>query len=143
MIKPLRTYHFYLWRIWVVLLPLGFILALWVIPRNQTSVHPSSVAIKGETTLVYHAPSPCCDFNLRQTTGVPGYQLELVLKKQLKVPACLVYLRTDKDQLIGQLGQVGTYYFDLPSALQHFDEATITLQDPIHQQVITTIQLPL
>lgn len=129
MIKPLRTYHYYLWRIWVVLLPVGFILAIWVIPQNQTGEYQIPNVVKAAATLVSQVPSTSYEFNLRKTDGVPGYQLELILKEKLTVPTCLVYLQTETNQLIGQLGPTGTYYFDLPQNIQNNEEVIITVQD--------------
>lgn len=116
MIRPLRKYHFILWRCLAVALPLLFVLAIVFRPPSH-EIH-------------YEAE----DFSWKiNSTSDSVSVVSISVKNPLKFPSCLVYAKRDaQKKLVGQLDGVGDYRFDVPS-----DITLIQLVDAIHQHEIT------
>ena len=120
MIKPLRTFHFFLWRIVALVIPVLFALA--VIFRPTSSERD-------------HLPE---DFSWRTEHDSDSTLNILVsVKSPLRVPSCLLYGEGERGRiLLGQLDSMGDYKFNAPTTITQ-----LLLFDEIHQKEITSKQI--
>jgi hypothetical protein len=124
MIRPLRTYHFYMWQGLAVLLPVIFCLAIVLRPDS-----PSEYGKVEKDDF---------SFTITKLSNDAG-RLTVELKNSLKVPSCLVYLSSPpQNLLLGKIDQVGSYHYDIPLRTQ---VVSIQLYDPIHTREITRVEL--
>ncbi len=116
MIRPLRKYHFVLWRCLALVLPLMFVLAIVFRPGSIETQNASE------------------DFSLKiSKTSDSVWVVSVSVKNSLQYPSCLVYAESGTLKvLLGQLEGVGDYPFRLP-----FHEGRIQFFDAIHQKEIT------
>jgi hypothetical protein len=123
MIKPLRKYHYIVWRLWAILLPLAFVVAITVRP-----VHP----------LVMKADEEAFTAKIVADTD-STFVVTIQVGKPIKVPSCVAILSsTKKDLVLGTLDRQGIYNFNIPA----FEgPAHLNLVDAIHQKTITKIPL--
>jgi hypothetical protein len=124
MIRPLRKYHFLIWRILAVLLPVVFCLAIVLrseSPKEHEQINKDDFG-----------------FKITKLTSDSG-QLTIEVRNSLTVPSCLVYLSSPPQNiLLGKIDQTGSYHFDTPI----FEKAvTIRLYDPIHKKEIIQSEL--
>ena len=123
MIRPLRKYHFFIWRLAAFLLPLLFFLAIWLRPNSFEN---------------YQGFENDFSFNLKKLTDSTA-QVIIDVKNSLKVPSCLVYVSfSTKDVLLGTLNRRGLYNFEVKTKEQ---EIRLRLYDAIHKREIALIQL--
>jgi hypothetical protein len=123
MIKPLRNYHFLLWHILAVLLPLVFVAALMVRPSL-----PERLSIPKET---FEAK--------RMTLSDSTSMILITVNRPLTVPSCLLFnVSGKKEILLGKLDHQGPYRFIVATP-----DKIITLKffDAIHQRTITSLTL--
>jgi hypothetical protein len=124
MIRPLRKYHFFIWSVLAVVLPVVFCLAIVLRPESR----PGYDKAKQEDFY----------FTITKLSSNSG-RLTVELKNSLKVPSCVVYLSSSsQNQLLGKIDQVGSYHFDIPLKEQ---PVSIQLYDPIHKREITWQEL--
>ncbi len=118
MIRPLRKYHFYLWRIWGVVLPLCFILALLFRPASPSQYNPGTSDFA---------------FAVKKLTNSSS-QLTVELRNTLRAPSCLVYVSSGSDDLLlGTIDHKGSYQFEFPDSGK---KISIRLYDAIHKRDI-------
>jgi hypothetical protein len=123
MIKPLRKYHYMVWRLWAVLLPIAFVVAITVRP-----VHTPAMKADEET------------FTAKITANTDStFVVTIQVGKPIKVPSCVAILSsTKKDLVLGTLDRQGVYNFNIPT----FEgPAHLNLVDAIRQKTITKIPL--
>jgi len=123
MIKPLRKYHYMVWRLGAVLLPIAFVAAITVRP-----VHPPTMKMDEEAFTANIAADTDSTFVVTIQVGKP-----------IKVPSCVAILSSAKnDRVLGTLDRQGVYNFNIPA----FEgPAHLNLVDAIHQKTITRIPL--
>jgi hypothetical protein len=120
MIRPLRSYHFFIWCVLAVVLPVLFCLAIFLRPESR----PGYDKVSGEDF----------SFTITKLSNDWG-RLTVELKNSLKVPSCVVYLSSpSQNQLLGKIDHLGSYHFDIPLKGQ---PVSIQLYDPIHKREIT------
>ena len=120
MTRSLRGYHFFIWRVLAVLLPVVFCLAIFLRPES-----PQGYDKVNEEDF---------SFTIAKLSNDRG-RLTVELKNSLKVPSCVVYLSSrSQNQLLGKIDRQGSYHFDIPLKEQH---VSIQLYDPIHKREIT------
>ncbi|MBA4054891.1 MAG: hypothetical protein C0490_09280 [Marivirga sp.] len=123
MIRPLRKYHFVIWRFLALVLPLVFIAAIIARPSLPYAVPISRDAFHAEL-------KPLNDSTL---------MVLIIVNRALTVPSCLVFNVTQTDELLlGKLDHQGTYEFFIKTPEK---DVTLKLVDAIHHQVITSIIL--
>jgi len=124
MIRPLRRYHFFIWGILAVFLPIMFCLAIFLRPDAPPQYERMN---KDDFS-----------FTMKKLTKNVG-QLTIELKNSLSVPSCVVYLSSpSQNVLLGTIEQIGSYHFDIPV----FEKAvTVRLYDPIHKKEITQAEV--
>jgi hypothetical protein len=124
MIKPLRKYHFYIWRMLAIALPVIFALAIFFRPDSPDH---------------YRQMKDDFSFGLKKLAD-STLQINIEVKNALKVPSCLVYVSaTPKDILLGKLDHQGVYHFEIEN--QPMQDITLRLYDAIHKKEIGNIQL--
>ena len=122
-IKPLRTYHFFIWRILAVLLPVVFCLAIVLRPATPADYQMSKDDFSFSLT--------------KQTNGIG--QLTIELKNPLSVPSCVAYITSSSHELLlGKIDQMGTYHFNISA---HEKTVTVKLYDPVHKKEITRAEV--
>ena len=123
MIKPLRKYHFIIWRVLAFVLPVLFIAAIVVrppLPGNVTNIKDTFVA------------------ELRTLTDSTS-AIQIRVTKPLALPSCLVFHTIgSREILLGKLGHQGAHTFVIPTPEQH---VTLKLYDAIHEKTITSFTL--
>ena len=121
MISPLRAYHFMLWKLWAVFLPVGFVCAILFRPSLKDS---APVAMAGFSAAVS---------NISDSTSL----LQISVAGQIPFPSCLLYLHfDDKNILLGNLNKAGNYTFQIPPQQ---GQTVLELYDPVHAVRITTL----
>lgn len=120
MIRPLRTYHFFVWRVLAIALPVVFCLAIVLRPESR----PGYDKARDEDVT----------FTITKLSNDTG-RLTVELTSPLKVPSCAVYISSpSQNQLLGKIDQLGSYHFDIPLKEPH---VSVQLFDPIHKREIT------
>jgi hypothetical protein len=116
MIKPLRKYHFVLWRCFAFLLPLLFVLSIVFRPPSLERLNDPE------------------DFSWKVKAASDSvWIISVSVKNPLQSPSCLVYADDGKQKvLLGQLDSLGDYTFKAPTQVTR-----IVLLDLIHQRKIT------
>lgn len=118
MIRPLRKYHFFIWRILAFLLPIIFVAAIVFRPNSISK---------------YDFMENDFRFTTRKLTDTTA-QLTVELTQALPVPSCLVYISTNsKDILLGKIDHRGLYHFEFPTKQ---NTTTVKLYDAIHKKEI-------
>jgi hypothetical protein len=123
MIKPLRKYHFFIWRILAIVLPVIFTLSLLFRP---------------DTISNYDHVKNDFSFDVKKLTTTTA-QVTVELKNSLQVPSCLVYISSDsKDVLLGKVTHRGAYRFEIPIDQEN---VTVKLYNAIHKKEIMQTEL--
>lgn len=147
MTPALRVWHRRIWYTWTLLLPLGFIIAVYCIPRQVTTNAKAGEVVAALPVVVKSSENDLALVNLRDTTqAATGAQLEIKLKRPLAIPSTLVYVSSLSNgapqggQLLGQLGSKEVYRFDL-STINPVDVSYVILYDPVGKRIFQTIKL--
>jgi len=120
MIRPLRSYHFFIWWVLAIVLPVVFCLAIFLRPESR----PGYDKVNKEDF----------SFTIAKLSNDSG-RLTVELKNSLKIASCVVYLCSpSQNQLLGKIDHLGSYHFDIPLKEEH---VSIQLYDPIHKREIT------
>lgn len=123
MIRPLRRYHFFIWRILAVVLPVIFMLTILLRPDSISK---------------YDRVKNDFSFNVKKLTNSTAL-LTVVLKNSLQVPSCLVYISSNsKDVLLGKVDHQGSHSFEITVDQEN---VTIKLYDAIHKKDIMRTEL--
>jgi hypothetical protein len=137
MTPTLRRFHRYTWFSLAILLPLGWLAAIWVIPEIVWQMpvrigQPDPLAL-----LLQSKDAGDFVFNLRQDSANTQRQIEIFIKKPLSNPSTAVMIETSdatggkKERLLGLLGSRGVWRFDLDSFSAASPKRTIKLVDKI------------
>jgi hypothetical protein len=119
MIRPLREYHFFAWRVLAVVLPASFCLTILLRPDYSSKYNRSN--------------AQDFSFEVTKLQNKKG-RLTIELKNSLRIPSCAVYLALPgQNSLLGKINDIGTYHFDIPL---DGEAATVRLYDPIHKKEI-------
>src|SRR5690242_12024848 len=115
MIRPLRKYHFQIWRSLALVLPMAFVLALVLRPISQ------NVQAKANE---FH-------FDFTKSNGQGS--IKITLSNPLQSPSCLVFAlpKSGGKLLLGTITHEGMYEFACPEKI-----AAIELFDAIHRKEI-------
>lgn len=136
MVPELRKRHRLVWQVWALLLPIGFVSAILVLPK-QMPVNQLPIAREMPLgNIVQSESTDALIVSLRAQAGLSNKQLEITLKKPLDMPSALVYWQ---DTFIGSLGAKGTQYFTLDSALVANPPFLLEIRNPIDQTVFQKI----
>ena len=124
MVKPLRKYHFILWRILAIVLPVTFVIAILMRPHSIVN---------------YKRIENDFSFSVKKIAD-STVQVIINVKNPLKVPSCLVYASfPSKDILLGTLDHQGVYKFEIKR--RDDEDIRVKLYDAIHKREIRHVQL--
>lgn len=120
----IRKYHFIIWRILAIALPVTFAAAILMRPRFVVNQH----RIENDFS-----------FSVKKIAD-STVQVIINVKNPLKVPSCLVYASfASKDILLGTLDHQGLYKFEIKK--QDDQDIHVKLYDVIHKREIKRVQL--
>ena len=138
MTPRLRKIHRYTWFSLAVLLPLGWLAAIWVIPREvwQTPVRPEQPA---QLPIVLQSKESG-DFviNLRQDSAGEQRQIEIFIKKPLTNPNTTITVE-GQEKTLGLLGTRGVWRFDLDSLSAQSNPLKLRFEDKIQERILRTV----
>ena len=115
MIKPLRKYHFLLWRVFVLVLPIVFTMALVLRPVTKNAA-PSEKDF---------------EFNVVATDSLSSITIEVL--NPIPAASCVVYAHSldEKKYLLGSLSNTGHYEFQCFAPI-----VSVSLYDAIREKEI-------
>lgn len=117
MVKPLRTTHFFVWRMVLVFIPIAFAFALFFRP---------AINVNKKSSENFIVETSCKDSMLHITIEVLN---------PIATPSCVVYGQTPNQKIfLGKLSEQGIYTFTSAA-----DVKTILLYDAIHHKEIETV----
>ncbi len=145
MTLTLRKIHRYIWFAFALLLPLGWLAAIWALPETiwQTPVHLNQ--LPQLPRLLQSRESGDFVINLRQDSLEQYRQIEIFIKKPQVNPSTVVILETidptkgKQEQLLGLLGSRGAWRFNLDSLTAQQPNFKIRLEDNIQHRVLRQI----
>lgn len=145
MTPTLRKIHRYTWFAFALLLPLGWLAAIWVLPETvwQKPVRPGQPAPLPR--LLQTKESRDFVFNLRQDSTLWFKQIEIFIKKPLINPNTAVIItfgapsENPKERLLGLLGSQGVWRFNLDSLAARSPQLSLRLEDKIQRKTLKTI----
>jgi len=117
MIKPLRKYHYWFWRLMAIVLPIVFALALLLRPLSRVQAIESS------------------DFYFRLTTSNGKCIVSIQLLNPLRAPSCVVYAtaNTGEKIILGTINSIGNYTFTSSLRIE-----SVSLFDAINKKEIAS-----
>jgi hypothetical protein len=139
----LRKAHRYIWFLLTVLLPSGWLAAIWAIPGEvwQTPVRPEQPAAM--PLLLQSKESGDFIINLRQGSAGERRQIEIFIKKPLTNPNTTVTAEggglEEEGKILGLLGTRGIYRFDLDSLTAKNQPLKLRFEDRIQNRTLRTV----
>jgi len=120
MVKPLRSLHFAVWMMLIIVVPVTFVLAI--------SFRPGRIEEQRNAD----------NFLFKTTRKDSSLQISIYILNPLTTPSCLVYAQeAGRKILLGKLGARGEYVFSYSVGAK-----SIQLFDGIHKKEIITYLIP-
>ena len=149
MTKGQRKMHLTIWILLAICIPVGFISAIVVIPKEnmQENVFLSK-PVKLERLLAENQEDNVIVL-LRSNEEMSKYQLEVLITTPFKTPDIGVYIAPNQDfdiqesYLLGNIAAKGEQLFHLPLSLAQNDNIQVVLFDPIRNEILNQISLKL
>ncbi len=117
MIRPLRKYHFLVWRVFALVLPIAFTMALVLRPISKNSLpHEKDF-----------------EFNIVTTDSLSSITIDVF--NPVQAASCVVYAHStdEKKYLLGNLTRTGHYLFRCSAPI-----VSVSLYDVIREKEIIT-----
>jgi len=136
----LRKAHRYAWFSLALLLPLGWLAAIWVIPDDVIQT-PAGQVQPDALPLVLHSRE-AGDFviNVRSDSSDTKRQIEILIKKPLGNPnTTLVAESNGSASTLGLLGTRGIRRFDLNSLTSHARPLRLQFIDHLQGRTLRTV----
>jgi len=136
----LRKVHRYAWFSLALLLPLGWLAAIWVIPDDVIQT-PAGPVQPDALPLVLHSRE-AGDFviNVRSDSSDTKRQIEILIKKPLGNPnTTLVAESNGSASTLGLLGTRGIRRFDLNSLTSHARPLRLQFIDHLQGRTLRTV----
>lgn len=139
----LRKIHRYIWFLLAVLLPIGWLAAIWAIPGEvwQTPVRleqPAALPV-----ILQSKESGDFVINLLQDSTGKQRQIEIFIKKPLSNPNTTVTVEGGgskvEGEILGLLGTRGVWRFDLDSLTAKNQPFKLRFEDKIQSRTLRTI----
>src|SRR5258708_2060708 len=117
MIRPLRKYHFIVWRVFALVLPIAFTMALVLRPTSKNSL----------------ANEKDFEFNIVATDSLSSISIDVY--NPIQAASCVVYAHSagEKKYLLGNLTKTGHYSFQCSAPI-----VSVSLYDAIREREIIT-----
>ena len=121
MIRPLRKYHFIVWRVFALVLPIAFTMALVLRPVSK-------YALPSEKDF---------EFSVVATDSLSSITIEVL--NPIQSASCVVYAhsRDEKKYLLGSLSNTGHYSFQCSVPI-----VSVSLYDAIRAKEIIAHRVP-
>jgi len=140
----LRKAHRYIWFSLAVLLPIGWLAAIWAIPGEvwQTPVRAEQPAAL--PLLLQSKESGDFVINLLQDSTGKRRQVEIFIKKPLTNPNTTITVegggsKAEGEKLLGLLGTRGVWRFDLDSLSAQSKPLKLRFEDKIQGRLLRTV----
>jgi len=139
MTPKLRKIHRYTWFSLAVLLPIGWLAAIWAIPGEvwQTPVRPEH-PVAFLPFIVQSKESGDFVINLREDKTGERRQIEIFIKKPLTNPNTTITIE-GQEKTLGLLGTRGVWRFDLDSLSAQSKPLKLRFEDKIQGRVLRTV----
>lgn len=139
MTPKLRKAHRYIWFSLAILLPIGWVAAIWVMPGEvwQTPVRPEQ-PVAFLPFIVQSKESGDFVINLREDKWGERRQIEIFIKKPLTNPNTTITIE-GQEKTLGLLGTRGVYHFDLDSLTAKKWPLKLRFEDNIQGRVLRTV----
>jgi hypothetical protein len=139
MTPHLRKIHRYIWFSLAVLLPIGWLAAIWAIPGEvwQTPVRAEQPAAL--PVILQSKESGDFVVNLRQDSAGERRQVEIFIKKPLTNPNMTVTVE-GQERTLGLLGTRGVHRFDLDSLSAQSKPLKLRFEDKIQGRLLRTVE---
>ena len=141
MTPSLRKVHRYTWLSLAILLPVGWLAAIWVLPASvwQTPIRAAQPAPL--PVLMQSKQSGDFVINLRQDSSGNQRQIEIFIKKPQTNPNTTVIAETDgkKAVVLGLLGGQGLWRFKLDSLAPQNQDFILRLEDEIQHRTLRSV----
>ena len=139
MTPKLRKAHRYIWFSLAVLLPIGWLAAIWAIPGEvwQTPVRPER-PVAFLPFIVQSKESGDFVINLREDKWGERRQIEIFIKKPLTNPNTTITIEGE-EKTLGLLGTRGVYHFDLDSLKAKKWPLKLRFEDKIQSRTLRTV----
>ncbi len=139
MTPTLRKIHRYIWFSLAVLLPIGWLAAIWAIPGEvwQTPVRAEQPAAL--PVILQSKESGDFVINLRQDSASARRQVEIFIKKPLTNPNTTITAE-GSEKALGLLGTRGIYRFDLDSLSAQNKPLKLRFEDKIQGRLLRTVE---
>jgi hypothetical protein len=135
MTPELRQRHRFIWRLWAVLLPIGFVSAILVLPQKATQTSRLDSTEAALPKVMQTRQTDWLTANIR-SSDKDALQLEIILKQPLDIPAARLFWQ---NTFVGNLGAKGTYRFPMDSLQTTNPPFTLEIRDPINQTIFQKI----
>lgn len=138
MTPKLRKAHRYIWFSLAILLPIGWLAAIWAIPGEvwQTPVRaeqPDALPL-----ILQSKESGDFVINFRQDSAGERRQIEIFIKKPLTNPNTTITME-GQEKTLGLLGTRGVWRFDLDSLTAKKWPLKLRFEDKIQGRTLRTI----
>ena len=138
----LRKAHRYVWFSLALLLPLGWLAAIWVIPDDVFQT-PAGPVQPDALPLVLHSRE-AGDFviNVRSDSSDTKRQIEILIKKPLANPNTTITVQakgSSEAPTLGLLGTRGIRRFDLDSLTSHAGSLRLQFVDHLQGRTLRTV----
>lgn len=142
MTPVLRKIHGVVWLCLAILLPLGWLAAIFAIPAPvyQQPIRPDQP--QALPVLMETHSSGDFVFNCRRDDSGTRHQLEIFIKKPQNNPGTQVFEQVASntpDRLLGTIQTRGIYRFDL-TAIPDSGSLIIILKDPVQNRILRTVK---
>lgn len=138
MTPKLRKAHRYIWFSLAILLPIGWLAAIWAIPGEvwQTPVRAEQPAAL--PLILQSKESGDFVINFRQDSAGERRQIEIFIKKPLTNPNTTITME-GQEKTLGLLGTRGVWRFDLDSLTAKKWPLKLRFEDKIQGRTLRTI----
>lgn len=133
MVPELRQRHRLVWLVWAALLPLGFVFAVLVLPKEAYQPRLVDHTPQALPLVEQSRESEWLAANLRAQPGHSGKQLEIILKQPVAEPSASLFWQ---NTFIGNLGAKGVHRFALDSVLVANPPFHLKIENPINQTLV-------
>ena len=122
MIKALRKRHFQIWILWLILLPVGIIVALMAVPKKVEQELLQTNNIKNTSVELSSVEGGNYKMSIQFDTAKKesAVSFRVVTKKEIEASSLLLYRLTDtltnsidRQELLGRIKGSGTFSFPL------------------------------
>lgn len=142
MTKSLRSWHFSIWLVLAILLPISIIIAWWAIPITPIVMLPERKKMEILPLKLQSQETPQHIVTIRANADKTILQLQWKNKTALTVPSAIIYLQQNEEKditnslMVGRIEARGEYNFPIKKDEFGNNEIRLVVYDFIHGVVI-------